>query len=357
MKQPRINLRVFGGQLAGMGLGLSVLWFQSGLGFLGLFDRFEIIFGAVLLAWPLSAFATAWVARTRGAEQPMLPLLAGLAPLVLCSVLSAMTMGNLGFMAIEGEHGGCGLLMAGGASAERIRVVGFLASGCIWLGCLPGLLLGGQVKRVRWALPAGAVLLVAASIWTLADPLLPATDAIGGPAVRGLWIVPLCGLALWVWSRELGPGRSETQAERGLALGLSAWFGSLSVGLGIWALHRADGLLRLVAVAESGLTAFVWPDWFLAGLSLSAAWMRLAPVALLCLLGSFWLLARAAKGPSLRRAVGFVIAMAVLAVLAVSHETGLRDGFHEHCAVVAIDPQACAAERRVVGFCLSTSLP
>ncbi len=351
MKQPgdisgrgRLFLAV-AGQVLGLLLAAGLLWLQSGGDFLLLADRYDHVFGVALMSWPVALGLVVWASVRHAVARPVVPLLWGLVPLVLGFVLAAMTTANLGFL--EGASGRCDVWLAVGFSAERLRVVGLVASGTIWLGCLPVLLALHADRgpaRPRWALPAVGALVAAAAVWALFDPLVPATGQVGGPAVRGFWVVALAVPVLWAWAQGLG-----RRDEQGLALGLAAWAGLFSAAAGLWLLHRADGLYRLSDPGEAGV---FYPEWFGAGLVLSAALPRLLPAGLLALATSFWCTARRAGRPALRRALALVGALAVLSVLAAAHESGFSRGFEQQCASGARDGPGCAGSLRVLGFCL-----
>ncbi len=337
------------GQLGGLGLGLGLLQLTAGPAWTGLLHRPEPFLFVALGTWALAAGVACWGIARRAGAAPLWPVLVGLAPLVAGFLLAAMTSANRQMLAA----GGCGLWLSLSASAERLRVLGLLGSAAVWWGCLPGLLRlpgPGEIRRPVWGLPAIGVLLAGSLVWALVDPLAPATAAVGGPAVRGLWPVALGVPVAWLgWQGSSADARGPA-AERGLALAAAAWLGLLAALFGTWLLARADALRLLVAPAGP---APAWPAWYAAGQSLAAAAWPLAITAAAGLGLAGWLV-----GPrsGRRRALGLLVGLGVMIVLAVAHEGAFSQRFAAQCLPQA-EVGGCDPERRLLGACLSRARP
>jgi hypothetical protein len=351
--EPQPLQRVVLGQLAGAGGVVLLAGVQADWG-LSLLAHPDYLLAAGLVVWPLAAVAAGWSCLRQLPGRPLRPLLVGLLPAGLAALLAELTSGNLGLLALGGD---CAPWAMARFAAERLRVVGLLASGAIWIGCLPALLGSATpaAGRPRWVLPAAGLLWLGAAVWSLLDPLLPAVASVGGPAVRGLWPLALALPAGWIWLQGLSAA-GDAAAERGLAWGLAAWGGLCAWGVGFWLVHRAAGLERLAEWIAAGEPA-AWPAWFGAGLSLAACMLRLLPLAAAALLLAGWVCGRRLDRAGRSRALALLAGLAVLGLIGLAAEGRLRDGFSAACRLGPAAEGLCAAERRVVGICASAVVP
>jgi hypothetical protein len=341
------------GQLAAAAGAVLLAGLQADWG-LDLLAQPDYLLAAGLATWPLAAVAAGWCCVRQLPDRPLRPLLVGLLPAGVAALLAELTSANLELLALGGD---CAPWAMARFAAERLRVVGLLASAAVWAGCLPALLAeaGPAAGRPRWVVPAAGLLWLGAAGWSLLDPLLPAMASVGGPAVRGLWPLALALPAGWIWLQGLFAG-GQGAAERGLAWGLAAWGGLVGWGLGFWLLHRAAGLERLARWIARGDPA-AWPDWFGAGLSLAACMLRLLPLAAAALLLAAVLRGRGLGRGARRRALGLLAGLVALGLIGLAAEQRLEARFAAACPTGPAPASLCAAEQRVMGLCASAVSP
>jgi len=283
----------------------------------------DVPYVVIAAAWVLSLALVLW----RGPKKPESSWYYCLAPAVLglgAACLYVSQVPNTFQAAAD-----CDMLLASVFFAERHLLVGLLASGSLFWGCLLVLMprQRAPIREAWWVLVVGGATLVAAAAWTIADPAMPEKARVGSYAVRGLWVLLGGGAVLWLWARLFPRVIADSSA---LPAILAATGGLFMVGWALVSYHRACGLHGLAFAGPAG-SLYGQVE---AGVVAATALVRLLPFLLVCVLAAFILQLSRPGRANVKKSAVLLLVLLAFCGLGAGFELGWRGQYQQRCAVV-----------------------
>lgn len=321
------------GQLLGLALALVLYWLHSGGDFSAFGSLIDVGYPVVLGTWLLSLVLTVFYVPRRATSRPHLALWLSMIPALAGAGAACLYAGLL--PRAPGDAGNCDLVLANAFWAERLKFVGLLASGSMWWGVLITLLFAttrptdqeSEKEYRRWPWVVAALMLAASAVWIFLDPAMPSRAKVGGPDVRGLWVLVAGVVVLWVWARQMTVLIEPPHRTPALWSALSACLGLFMVGLAMIAYHRFSVFFQLAHSSirfQAGVSDY-------SGAVAATALLRLAPsllaASVMVLVLGFLRFSRGDR----RRTLALLVLLVAGSGLYLGHEAGWRSQYSEQC--------------------------